>query len=234
LVQVADRQIPTGFFVRGQNDDWRNHVQFVARYGAEQDRAQLRSLSRAVQCCELSLYYNSLRICGARRHQGRSETGLRWEEIDANLILRHRLSKSIHGAATIMDPEAGRWKAWDLHEYPMVMDELAWLCGGTVDRALLPAAGPVIVNPGNRLPWSVGRFRANWRALARAARVPDEIQNRDSRSGAATEADVAGAPEEKIKRGLGHSKKETTRRYLREDIEINSEVARLRAKKRKP
>jgi hypothetical protein len=45
---------------------------------------------------------------------------------------------------------------------------------------------------------------------------------------------VAGAPQEKIQRGLGHSKSETTRIYLREDIEINRELARLRAEKRKP
>jgi hypothetical protein len=45
---------------------------------------------------------------------------------------------------------------------------------------------------------------------------------------------VAGAPEEKIKRGLGHSKKETTWIYLRDDVEINRELARLRVEKRKP
>jgi hypothetical protein len=124
--------------------------------------------------------------------------------------------------------------AWDLHEYPMVMDELARLCGGTVDRVLLPAAGPVIVNPSTGLPWSVSRFRHNWRVVARAGGLPDEIRNRDSRPGAATEADVAGASEEKIKRGLGHSKKETTWIYLRDDVEINRELARLRVEKRKP
>jgi hypothetical protein len=51
---------------------------------------------------------------------------------------------------------------------------------------------------------------------------------------AATEADVAGAPEEKIQRTLGHSKKETTWIYLRDDVEINRELARLRVEKRKP
>jgi integrase len=80
----------------------------------------------------------------------------------------------------------------------------------------------------------VSRFRHNWRVVARAGGLPDEIRNRDSRPGAATEADVAGAPEEKIKRGLGHSKKETTRIYLRDDVEINRELARLRVEKRKP
>jgi hypothetical protein len=40
--------------------------------------------------------------------------GIRWEEIDANLILTHRLSKSVHGNDAIMDTEAGTIKAWDL------------------------------------------------------------------------------------------------------------------------
>jgi integrase len=151
-----------------------------------------------------------------------------------NLILCHRLSKSIHGADGVLDPKAGTRKAWDLHEYPMVMDELARLCGDPVDRALLPAAGPLVVNPGTGLPWSARNFRRSWRALADAAGLPKGLQNRDSRPGAATEADVAGAPREKIQRQLGHAKGETTRIYLREDVEINRELARLRVEKRKP
>jgi hypothetical protein len=54
------------------------------------------------------------------------------------------------------------------------------------------------------------------------------------RPGAATEADLAGAPEEKIQRGLGHRKRKTTPIYLREDVGINRELARLRVEKRKP
>jgi hypothetical protein len=48
--------------------------------------------------------------------------GLRWEEIDGDLILMHRLSKSVHGAQSVMDPEAGTTKAWDLKAHPMVMN----------------------------------------------------------------------------------------------------------------
>jgi hypothetical protein len=39
---------------------------------------------------------------------------------------------------------------------------------------------------------------------------------------------------QKIQRTLGHSKKETTWIYLRDDVEINRELARLRVEKRKP
>jgi hypothetical protein len=45
---------------------------------------------------------------------------------------------------------------------------------------------------------------------------------------------VAAAPREKIQRGLDHSKADTTEVYLREDIEVNRELARLRMEKRKP
>jgi hypothetical protein len=168
------------------------------------------------------------------RHGRKWLIGLRWEEIDADLVLRHRLSKSIHGAQTVMDPEAGTWKAWDLHDYPMIMDELARLCGGTIDRAKLPAQGPVIVREETGLPWSRKTFGTAWRKVADAAGIPNNIQNRDSRPGAATEADLAGVAPDKRQRMLGHARGETTRIYEREELEVSREVARLRTEKRKP
>jgi hypothetical protein len=69
---------------------------------------------------------------------------------------------------------------------------------------------------------------------AREAGIADSIQNRDSRPGAATEADLAGAPKDKKQRMLGHSKGETTEIYLREDLEVDRELAKLRVEKRRP
>ncbi len=169
-------------------------------------------------------------ICGNKKWM----IGMRWEEIGADLVLRHRLSKSIHGAQTVMDPEAGTWKAWDLKACPMVMEELARLCDGAVIRAKLPASGPLIVSETTGRPWGTRQFQYDWRDCAKAAGLPKTLQNRDSRPGAATEADVAGADKEKTQRMLGHSKAETTGIYLREDLEINRELARLRTEKRKP
>jgi hypothetical protein len=82
--------------------------------------------------------------------------GLRWEEIDAELILKHRLSKSVRGRNNLMDTDVGTLKAWDLKAHPMVMEELAQLCGGMVDRSKLPASGPLIMAPAAR-----GRVRAS-------------------------------------------------------------------------
>src|SRR5262249_11414843 len=62
---------------------------------------------------------------------------------------------------------------------------------------------------------------------------PDNIQNRDSRAGAATEADsITEVPREKVKRMLGHSKEETTAIYQRESMHIRTEIARGRAELR--
>jgi hypothetical protein len=160
--------------------------------------------------------------------------GLRWEEIDSDLILKHRLSKSIHGAQNVMDPEAGTLKAWDLKAYPMIMEELMRLCDGPVERSKLPTKGPVIINESSGAPWNVKHFQREWRKIRKAAGIPSNIQNRDSRPGAATEADLAGAPKDKTRRMLGHAKGETTEIYLREELEVSRELARLRVQKRQP
>jgi integrase len=104
---------------------------------------------------------------------------------------------------------------------------------GAIDRADFPASGPVIVSERTGRPWTSAKFGREWRKIARAVGVPDSVQNRDSRSGAATEADVAGAPRENVQRLLGHSDEATTAGYQRANREIRSQIAQLRAEKRK-
>jgi hypothetical protein len=41
------------------------------------------------------------------------------------------------------------------------------------------------------------------------------------------------ADKDKVRRGLGHSKGETTDIYLRDDLEVNRQLARQRVKERK-
>jgi alkanesulfonate monooxygenase SsuD/methylene tetrahydromethanopterin reductase-like flavin-dependent oxidoreductase (luciferase family) len=104
-----------------------------------------------------------------------------------------------------MDPEEGKRKAWDLTACPMVMDELRRVAGkNEFTRADLPASGPLIICEGGRRPWTSKFFTRAWRKIATAAGIPASVQNRDSRSGAATEAKLAGAVREDIQRGLGH------------------------------
>jgi integrase len=100
-------------------------------------------------------------------------------------------------------------------------------------RADFPTSGPMIVCERTGRPWWDTKFRTRWRQIARACGIPDAVQNRDSRPGAATEAELAGAPKETVQRLLGHSRAETTEIYLRGGREIRSGIAKLRAEKRK-
>lgn len=158
-------------------------------------------------------------------------TGFRWEEIDEHLKLTHRLSKSLRGRDAVADPDEGKVKTWDLALYPMVIEELARTVGaepGQLRRAMLPASGPVIISERTQAPWAHKRFGANWRKIASKAGIPDAVQNRDSRAGAASDARRKGADKEQIRQGLGHSRSETTEIYLRAEDQETAEVAVLR------
>ncbi|MET3841005.1 hypothetical protein [Bradyrhizobium sp. OAE829] len=90
--------------------------------------------------------------------------GIRWSQIDDNLILRHVTSfrqKSVE---------------IDLKRAPMVMAELEMQFGG-----VLPKTGPIIRSEWNERPWSSAEFRRWWRKIADAAGVPKNIKNMDSR-----------------------------------------------------
>ena len=75
--------------------------------------------------------------------------------------------------------------------------------------------GPVIMDELNQRPYAEHAYAREWRKVARAAGIPDDVWNMDARSGAATEADEAGASPEDIQRVLGHSDVKTTMRYIR-------------------
>jgi len=98
--------------------------------------------------------------------------GLRWEEIDENLILRHMPS---HGQNLI---------EIDLRLIPMVMEELR-----LVERK---PSGPVVVSERYDLPWQSYEFRRKWRTIAVAAGVPENVRNMNSRARAANANNGAG------------------------------------------
>ena len=142
--------------------------------------------------------------------------GIRFEEIDQNLILRHVTSK--------------RQKAIEvnLRLAPMVMDELHRL-------SYLPSAGPVIVREYDGKPWRSGEFCRQWRKVARAAGVPDAVFNMDSRSGGITEATDAGAELEHVRHMATHGDIAMTQRYSRGSIEKVAKVMEMRvAHRNKP
>lgn len=136
--------------------------------------------------------------------------GILWSEIDANLILRHLTSKRQKELEV------------DLKLAPMVMEELALI-------GHLPTSGPVIVRETDGLPWSHHEFRRWWRKVAKAAGVPPEVYNMDSRAGGITEASDAGAPLEHIRHAATHSNSLTTQGYSRGSAGKIAEVMQLRS-----
>ena len=148
--------------------------------------------------------------------------GLHWSDIDANLILTKRISKSMRGRRAVLSQGSGKTEIYNLRSYPMIIQELAAVSDSK-------RAGPVIVCEYSGLPWRDKVFPAAWRKIANAVGVPKAVQNRDSRAGGITEATDQGAPLDTVRRHAGHSKITTTARYSRGHIEAKNEVARIRA-----
>jgi hypothetical protein len=127
--------------------------------------------------------------------------GLRWNEITISengpIVLRHVTSKK------------GKMLVVDLRGAPMVMEELANL------SQPLPSGGPVIISEETARPFEGGSFRRHWRKLARAAKIPDEVFNMDSRAGGISEATDAGAELEHVRHAATHSNIATTQGYSR-------------------
>jgi hypothetical protein len=149
--------------------------------------------------------------------------GIRWEEIDQNLVLRHLTSK--------------RQKMLEvpLFSAPMIVQEFDRLFPGAVsgdrsiNRSALPAKGPVIVNERTKVPWTDDEYRRQWRILATACGIPKTVKNMDSRAGGITEATEAGAELEHIKHAATHGDISMTQRYARDAVGKTAKVLSMRA-----
>lgn len=140
--------------------------------------------------------------------------GLRWSEIDSNLILRHVTSKK------------NKELVIDLKLAPMVMEELARL-------GERPTSGPVIISEHTGFPFEAAQYSTNWRKLANMAGVPKTIRNMDSRAGGISEATDAGAALEHVRHAATHSDIAMTQKYSRGSEEKIADVQRLRIEHRK-
>jgi hypothetical protein len=149
--------------------------------------------------------------------------GMRWEEIDQNLVLRHLTSK--------------RQKMLEvpLANAPMIVQEFdrqfpgAVSGEGKVSRDKLPAKGPIIVNERTQVPWTDDEYRRQWRILATACGIPKTVKNMDSRAGGITEATEAGAELEFIKHAATHGDISMTQRYARDGAGKTAKVLSMRA-----
>lgn len=159
--------------------------------------------------------------------------GVRWEEIDQNLILRHITSKK------------QKMLEIDLKLAEMVIEEFQFLIGEqpliivnditkkvTVNRHLLPSTGPIVISDTSGLPWDGTEYRRKWRKVANRAGVPKEIKSMHSRHGGITEADLAGADINHVKEAATHSDIAQTQRYSRAANDKIAGVQKLRAKHR--
>lgn len=138
--------------------------------------------------------------------KGKWITGLRLEEIDENLILRHTTSKR------------GKDIEVDLKLAPMVLEELALLSKTPIarlTRAVLPASGPLIICEVTGFPYTTAEFRRKWRVVAELAGLPKTVRSMNSRAGAITEATDAGADLEHVRHAATHSNISMTQRYSR-------------------
>ena len=142
--------------------------------------------------------------------------GIRWSEINDDLILRHVTSKKQKPIEV------------DLKLSPMVLEELAFL------DQIPDGDEPVIINEATGMPWTASEYRRKWRILARYAGVPHNVFNMDSRSGGISEAFEAGVTPERIQKSATHSDLRMTSRYNRGDqLQAASEVQRGRATQRR-
>lgn len=149
--------------------------------------------------------------------------GLRWSEVDQNMILTHVTSKR------------NKEVVINLRLAPMVMEELATMLGVIeVRRDMLPASGPVIVDEFTSMPYTNIRFRSKWRLVANAAGIPKEVCNMDSRAGAISEAtSTEGVSLEDARHAATHSNVATTLIYSRESTDRIAKVMTLRVASRK-
>lgn len=145
-------------------------------------------------------------------HSGQSKWlhGLRWSEIDGDLILRHTTSKRDKGIEV------------NLRLAPMVMEELTLL-------GERPTSGPLIVSEVTSQPYFDHNFRKKWRMCASACGVPENVFNMDSRAGAITEATDAGAQLEDVRHAATHSNVSMTARYSRGATEKTAKVMQRRS-----
>lgn len=139
--------------------------------------------------------------------------GIRWEEIDENLVLRHVTSKR-QKLITV-----------NLNNAPMVMEELTLL-------GERPSSGPIVVSEHSKRPWDATEYRRWWRKVADASGIPKEVKNMDSRAGGITEASDAGADLELIRHAATHSNIAMTQKYSRGAEEKIAAVQMLRLKHR--
>jgi integrase len=144
--------------------------------------------------------------------------GLRWENIDADMVLRFVPSKT--------EESTGAAVTYPLSKAPMVIEELAhW--PEEVRR------GPVVVGPSGR-PFRHRTFGDGWRKDRKTAGIASTAWLRDLRASGITEGRAGNVSLDDAAKVAGHSGKKTTGRvYDRAVLEAADRFAEARLRGRK-
>lgn len=126
---------------------------------------------------------------------GRGWLGLRWEDIDDDLVLRFVPSKTAGST--------GKSISFPLAAAPMVMEELR-------HSPVKNRVGPVIINERTQLPYTVDSFQHGWRRDRTKAKLPFDLWARDLRASGITEGRSAGATLDDASKVAGHAGVKTT------------------------
>jgi integrase len=135
--------------------------------------------------------------------------GLTWNDVEVNGITRKATSKT------------GAVAAHDVSLCPHVLQVLTHV-------PLESRVGPLIIDETAGRPYAEDAYQREWRKVARAAGIPDEIKNMDARAGAITEAEDAGADLDMIRSAAAHTQASTTARYSRGAVGKSRTVAQKR------
>lgn len=134
--------------------------------------------------------------------------GLTWADLTAEKLAM-RTSKT------------GQEGVWNPAEYPLLVKVM----GAYADDERM---GPAVMDERTGCPYAPQGYSRRWRPIADAAGVPADVWNMDSRAGAITEADEAGADPEDTRKFATHANRKTTQRYVRDTSQATSRVAKLR------
>ncbi|MGA0562835.1 integrase [Ancylobacter sp. VNQ12] len=143
------------------------------------------------------------------RRMLRWANGLTWADVTGEAVFTKETTKT------------GALVSHDLSLCPMTLELLA----------KVPAeakVGPLVIDENAGRPYAKDAYAREWRVIARAAGIPDEVWNMDARAGAITEAEDAGADLDEIRGAIGHTQASTTARYSRGAVGKSRKVAELR------
>ncbi|QDC00325.1 tyrosine-type recombinase/integrase [Mesorhizobium sp. 8] len=121
--------------------------------------------------------------------------GLRWEDIDADMVLRYVPSKT--------SAKTGLAVTFPLSKAPMVMEEMKhW--------SEEKRSGPIIVCERTRRPYGSADFSGCWRLDSKACGLSSKVWARDLRASGITEGRAAGTATDDVAKVAGHASTKTT------------------------